>query len=136
LTRYLLRRDHSEKELRQKMSRRHTDDAINGAIAKANEYGYLKTPEELARRLAKALAQKGRGQSRIRYVLKKRGLPTIKFNPEDEMLRAQQVVDKLGLFRDDLNLQDKQKLMRKLYQRGFTPETIRHLLEKMQNEKR
>lgn len=132
-----MRRDHSEKEIYQKLGRRYEKSAITKAIHKADEYGYIKTPKELALRFAEYLHNRDRGQLKIKLELSKKGLKFEgDFDKDRELAKARTHVDKIHNPGDDLNLKRQQKIMRYLANRGFTGETIKSVIGLLKNEKR
>ena len=64
LTRYLAQRDHSELELRQKLSRRYSRETIEKVLAEALARKWLCEPTELAERVRVTLADPDLGQVR------------------------------------------------------------------------
>ena len=136
MTRLLLRRDHSEKEIREKLGRRYEGPAIQSAISKAKEYGYIRSPEELTERFAEALHRRGRGILKIQFEIQKKGLPPLLDVDEDrEVLKAHAHVDKIKGLGEDLDFEAQQKIMRYLNNRGFTTDTIKKVIGKLKNEK-
>ena len=95
----------------------------------AEECGYIKPPEELAERFAEALHERGRGHRRILYELQKKGLPPVDKDPERELEKGRQQLDKLLMKSDDQSFQAKQKAMRSLANRGFEMDTIRQVMD-------
>lgn len=127
----LTRRDHSEKEIREKLKQRFDAQTISEVIEKLDSYGFLKEPEELARLWARALGAKGRGHRRISQELKKRGLPPIEFDDEDESARCREVFMKRFKSPSFLEMEDRAKAYRYLTYRGFNPDTIKRILNEL-----
>jgi regulatory protein len=125
----LSRRDHSLKELKEKLSQRFESAAIDSAIQKADEYGYLKDPQEISERLAEALHFRNRGYKKIEFELQKKGLPPVEVDLEREAEKARELLDKLIKKSDDLDFKAKQKAMRSLASRGFLMDTIRQVTD-------
>lgn len=74
---YLARRDHSERELRDKLKKaQHTDHEIEAAIEEARERKWLPDESVLAAREADRLARQGKSPQQIRVWLSRKGLPT------------------------------------------------------------
>jgi regulatory protein len=140
LARMLLRRDHSEKEIRTKLGRWYTPEAVDIAVQKAADAGYLKDPQDLRQQLANSLHRKNRGYRKIQFELKKRGLPTnLDFDPEIELAKALRHVDKVHAIGDDLTMPRRMKIQRLLMNRGFSGDTINAVFQQLrngQNEKR
>ena len=125
----LSRRDHSLKELQEKMSLRFEQEAIDKAIEMADEYGYLKDPQEIAERVAEAQHLRCRGFRKIEFELKKKALPDVEMDPERELEKARELLDKLIRKHDDTSFETKQKCMRSLASRGFLMDTIRQVTD-------
>lgn len=124
LIRLLSRRDYSELELKQKLGRYYTTDAIQTALQKAAEYKWLKEPQELAQSYSEILNRKGKGHSAVLRELKKRGLPAIDRNDEREIEKAKSVLAKKFRGKAKLDMKERQKAYRLLAYRGFDSETI------------
>jgi regulatory protein len=122
---YVARRDHSEKELRQKLSLRFSSEEIDKAIEFAKQKKWLaSTDDELlvfSLKVAEALHRKKKGINYINNYLKKKGLPPIKKDSERELEKARSL---LGLKKLQL-----QKAQRFLSSRGFDFETIHKSLK-------
>ena len=74
---YLARRDHSERELRDKLRKaEHPDHEIEAAIEEARARKWLPDESVLATREADRLARQGKSPQQIRVWLSKKGLPT------------------------------------------------------------
>ncbi|HVK62493.1 MAG TPA: hypothetical protein VM432_13125, partial [Bdellovibrionales bacterium] len=58
---FLARRNHSELELRQKLSRTYPEHEVEEAIAFAKENNWMAQPEELAERVAIELGRRNKG---------------------------------------------------------------------------
>lgn len=115
---YLAKRDHSELELREKLSRKFTSEEIDQAITSAKENNWLPSPEELTERVVLRLNEKKKGFLYISQYLKKKGLPPTE---RDFELECQKASDILSQFNTDLPRDSK---ARKLIYRGFEQETI------------
>ena len=111
------------------MSQRYEQAAIDEAIKMADEYGYLKEPAELAERLAEALHLKCKGFRKIQFELQKKGLPSVEVDPDRELEKGRELLDKLLKSGDDLSFEAKQKAMRSLASRGFLMDTIRQVTD-------
>lgn len=111
------------------MSQRYEQTAIDHAIQMADEYGYLKEPTELAQRLAEAMHTRCKGYRKIQFELEKKGLPAVDVDPERELQKGRELLDKLFKTRDDLSFEAKQKAMRSLASRGFLMDTIRQVTD-------
>ena len=114
----IAKRDHSVKELTDKLSRHHEMDEINDAIALADEYGWMKKPEDLAEAWKRVATRKKRGNLWLKNEMIKKGLPTHKMDPEEEIAVARELV--LGKFGEAPWEQKVQgRIARFLTSRGF-----------------
>lgn len=132
LTRYLALRDHSLYELKTKLGRRFSPELIERLLQEAQENGWLQPEEQIAERLALALARRHKSRRYIEGQLRKRGLPIpAPTGLEDEYESVRHLVQrKFGT--DELSFEDKAKAYRFLRYRGFKDSVIRQVL----NEKR
>ena len=117
---YLARRDHSEKELREKLALRYSDEDINQALDEIRERGWLLPPEELSEKVAKSLSQRHKSHAYINHFLCKRGLPKVPKDENLELDKALDVIASKAKKRDDFN-----HLQSLLKNRGFDTDTIR-----------
>lgn len=85
----LARRDHSRKEIREKLSRaQHSIEEIEALIAFAEDHRWLADEETLASREANRLARAGKSRPQIMAWLRKKGLPAdaiVWEIPQDEL---------------------------------------------------
>lgn len=132
LVRLLARRDHSECELKQKLTKFFAHELVDKAIHMAHSHRWLADENELAQRVAKTLSEKKKGQNYIRHYLRRKGLPAVEMDAEMELEKAHQLLtQKFGseeLSRWGLDLKTKQKAYRFLMNRGFEDHTIRKAL--------
>jgi len=140
---YLSRRDHSTKELSDKLNKKHFEkELIEKTLAWLTERGYLRPPKELSQLFADQLFKKGKGRHYISQYLKKRGLPP----PEDldheaELQSALELAHKIAK-QKNLQIQNKEldrltreKIGRKLMSRGFPLDIVRKVIyEKLNND--
>ncbi len=119
---YLAQRDHSEKELQQKLAKNFTDQAIKKALLDVKSKQWLPAPEELAAKVSLQLGHKNKGFLYIQKYLHNKGLPAIKKDQEQEYEKAKRVLEvKLT---QPLSTKSKEKAQRLLANRGFDFETI------------
>ena len=128
-------RDHSEKELRTKLSVRCEPEVVEATMAWALEQNWLTKPDALQADLAGQLSRKGKGIKQINEKLERLGLETVKAEPEQELAKAR----KLALAKwsnedfEGISLSEKQKLqakiMRFLVARGFESSVINQILK-------
>jgi SOS response regulatory protein OraA/RecX len=116
---FLARRDHSEKELIEKLRRTFSDAEIIAVIEEMKERGWLLPPDELSEKVAQQLHDKNKGYLYICHFLRKKGLPMVSKDPQMEEEKARSLVaQKSG---DSKSLQ---KIASLLKNRGFDTETI------------
>lgn len=125
---YLSRRDHSVRELSQKLARYHDFDEVEAAILKADRLKLLPDPKDFAQRLSKHLLSRGKGKRYISAYLKKKGLPVIAVSEAAELEKALKlVVDQLR-FEPPFTLSQKQKIFRYLNNRGFDSKVVKQVM--------
>lgn len=125
---YLGQRDHSEKELRKKLSRYYEKEEIDKALDQALQGKYLVEPAELSRRETARLHRKNRGALWISKQLKAKGLPPTPHDPDLELEKARDLLKRKfprGMIKSRDNLM---KAKRFLAYRGFDSSTIRKAL--------
>lgn len=124
----LARRDHSEKELRQKLKERDfSPEQIDTALEYAAQNGWLRPPAELSEKVAEELHRKLKGIIFINNYLEEKGLPKVAQDPEVELEKARTIMkNKLGGETSEFN--DLQKIGRALQARGFTSDIIRKVI--------
>lgn len=129
---YLARRDYSEKELRERLGRSFEQLIVNQAIEKAQEYGWIADPVELAKRTYESLNQRKKGYNYIKLYLIKKGLPEVKIRWELELKMACTLLQSRIQTKPFQSYEDQQKLKRFLLQRGFLSETIQQAFEEVE----
>jgi regulatory protein len=126
LARYLARRDHSELELQEKLTRDFMPDTVGKALSCARERKWLSDPTELAERVAVNLGAKRKGQLYIQNYLRRKGLPVVKADEGQELNKARELVEMR--FDRQLDFTLKQKAYRFLANRGFEDQIIKKVL--------
>lgn len=153
----LAQREHSEAELRAKLSRSLTKAAAKGsahlrvdtsseqeavgeeirqavdeAIASARQKKWLRPPEEIASEVTAKLHQKNKGIEYINTYLKRKGLPTVAQDSEMELEKARTLVKNKYSDISDTPVEERPKLQarvaRLLTSRGFDSEIVRKVL--------
>ncbi len=128
----LARRDHSEKELRQKLKlRKFAIEDIEKALVYAYEYNWIGESTKLAETLAKALHRRGKGINSINNSLIKKGLPKVAMNLGLEYEKALALVAtkrRSKKFADVSDSKIRASLGRFLQSRGFPQQIIRKVL--------
>lgn len=128
LLRMLGRRDHSEKELREKLSLYYSMDLVEKAINEASERKFLKSPDELAKALTDQYHRLDKGIYYIQRQLKKKGLPSTTMDSETELAKCQALFQKKFGDKALSSRQDQAKAFRYLAYRGFDSETVRKVI--------
>lgn len=134
ITWYLAKRDHSEKELREKMRERHTPEAIQSALDEARERGWLARPEDLAQRVADALSRRQKSAGYIQGYLRKKGLPQAQLDDQTELEKAQHLLQTKLRKTANLTHEERVKAFRWLKSRGFGDKIIRRAIYEKSNE--
>jgi regulatory protein len=120
----LARRDHSELELRKKLSLQYEADEVSDAIQFAKENKWLREPQELAVAVAEQLGRRNKGARYIQKFLLSRGLPTVAKNSDEERRKALDLVSAKLRAEPPFEYEIKNKIARLLKNRGFDDETI------------
>lgn len=128
LMEYLARRNHSEKELMQKLSRKYSKEEVIKAIQEAKDNNWLIDESKLSEQTALMLHRKKKGIIYIQAYLRQKGLPSIKKDNEIEIEKARQILISLDL-EDLTNKASKLKARRVLTNRGFDFETIQRVIK-------
>jgi regulatory protein len=132
---YLSRRDHSSKELRDKLNKKKFDkELIEKTLEWVTERGYLRPPHELSKSLSELLSKKGKGRLYILQYLKKRGLPppeNLDFESElnNALELALRILKQKNIQREaQLDRLAREKIGRKLMSRGFPLDIVRKVI--------
>lgn len=139
---YLSRRDHSAKELRNKLTMKLFDkDLIEQVLIWVEERGYLRPPIELSKSLTEQLLRKGKGRHYIHQYLIKRGLPLPTENVESdlELQKALEIAKAAAKQKrrkgESLDRPAREKIGRKLISRGFPSDIVRRVIyQELKNE--
>lgn len=146
----IAKRDHSEKELQQKLSRvkkwdnkkerLYSDEEIAGVISWARDNRWLQEGTYLSERWADTLNKRKKGIKYINAYLNQKGLPAVSKNQEVEVDKAlnllrkkmntkafQKAIEEAGKLDQEIKL----KLTRFLISRGFDQETIRSAFKQL-----
>ena len=140
---YLAIRDHTEKELREKLGLLYSMEEIDLAIQAAKQNNWIADSAESANRLsedtANALGRKGRGIQYINQYLEKKGLPEIKLDSSAELEKAKTLVENKYSRLSEMNQRQKAKAGRFLLGRGFEMEVVQQIIgdvfEEVEDEK-
>ena len=121
---YLARRDHSEKELRQKLSAYHEPGEVDHALAWSHEHELLLTPDALAEKFRSYLDRRYKSHLYTLGFLRAKGLPGVEKDPEMEFQKAKKMVEKKSY-------PTREKAMMALQRLGFDGETIRKVVHEI-----
>ncbi len=124
----LARRDHSELELRRKLSADYEADQIRDAIEFAKQNKWLRDPTELALAVAAELGRKNKGAQYIQAFLSSRGLPSVSRDVNEEHRKALELIATKLRAQPPFEVEFKNKIVRLLKNRGFDDETIRKVI--------
>lgn len=127
---YLARRDHSVKEIKDKLTEKKIYDLaeINEAIQKAKDLKWFLPENELAEKVAQFLTLRSKSHYYINGYLKEKGLPTIEFSEARELSAINKCLSKKFKNPNNLTYNDKLKAIRLLSSRGFHRETCYKIL--------
>lgn len=126
---FLARRDHSEKELSEKLQQRqYTEDEINEAIEELWERNYLLPPKELAEKMARNLNEKGKGIHYIQQYLQKKGLPKVFSEPDFEVEKGLDLIERRLRCKPPFEFEMKVKIQRFLNNRGYAYDSIMRIV--------
>lgn len=130
---YLARRDHSEKELRQKLSKFYSKTEIDMALEMAHENSWLRDPQDLSRSVTEQLNRKNKPHAYIQNYLRKKGLPSSEKDTTVEAEKALKLVKRK--FARQLEEAGKSELKLKiqnfLMSRGFSRDIIFQIFKEL-----
>lgn len=129
----LARRDHSEKELRQKLKERFSEEdgfveAVNEAIEFAKDNRWLGDPSTLSQKMADILHRKNKGIHYINNYLREKGLPDVGVDRELELEKAMSVIKNKYKENFTFDRDERARVGRFLAGRGFDSETVRKVI--------
>jgi len=143
--RILTGRDHSKSELIRKLKQRGFEPKdIETAVSECERLDYI-NDERTSRIYISQMIRKGHGLNRIRHEMKKKGLRGQRIqnilceieSDTDEVQGAERILEKnIKRFEREADLKKRRdKIYRFLYARGFSPDTIRKLINKYEPSK-
>ena len=130
-------RDHTDFEIRSKLSATFSGAELDEALKIARSRGWLQTPEEQSARIAAKLASKNKGIAFINETLESRGLPPLPSayfadssdgDSVSDDARARQLLDSKLARGVSLDYVSKKKYYRLLASRGFEEDVIQSVL--------
>jgi regulatory protein len=125
LLRALTRRDHTEKELFEKLTRWYSRESVQGAIARAHELALIKDEIFLKNLFAEHLHRRQKGIHAINRVLKEKGLPSADADLELELAKCHSLLLKKYDAATRLTPSERAKAYRFLAYRGFGSDVIK-----------
>ncbi|PIS10367.1 MAG: RecX family transcriptional regulator [Bdellovibrio sp. CG10_big_fil_rev_8_21_14_0_10_47_8] len=129
---YLARREHTEKELRTKLSKGFPTDEVEQALDYGKQQGWIANSSDsvrdLADKVATELHRKKKGILYINHFLEEKGLPPIKKNHTEELEKAQELIENKFSGQNWEERKVKEKASRLLISRGFDHETVRKVV--------
>ncbi len=137
----LAQRDHSKKELYDKLIKNYPDDLCETVVDMMIEFGYI-DEEKYTRKLYRSYVNKGWGKSKIRFELKRKGLPVSlieqceeEYNSEDYVEQIIQLVNKKYINKLDFSdYASVQRVTAAVARRGFDYEDIKIALQEIKDE--
>lgn len=141
---YLARRDHAEKELRQKLAAKLNPDIegselwMDAVIGKLQQLGY-QSDERYIEMLVRARSERGYGPQFIRQYLQQYQLDSLLIeeylDPKDRAWNERALAQLEKKFRvPSQDFKVRQKQQRHLYQRGFSGDNIRWALSRFDEQ--
>ena len=125
----LAKRNYSEKELEQKLSRDYSSEELQLALNLARESKWILPPLELAERVAAELSRKKKSHRFIRHYLQQKGLPPLPKILTSEVEKGQAILrSKLKNCPSLLSREAQIKARRLLANRGYDDDVIRQVL--------
>lgn len=129
----LSRRNHSEKELRQKLREKFSEvqdsaAVIDEAIVFAKDNNWLGDPNDLAVQMADILHRKKKGIHYINNYLREKGLPTVDVDHDLELEKALSIIKNKFEENYEFSREEKAKVGRLLAARGFDSDTVRKVI--------
>jgi regulatory protein len=123
---FLARRDHSEKELTEKLLKHFELSEIEPVLEEMKERGWLPQPEELAQKVTENLHMKKKGHLYIQNFLRQKGLPETPKDMDRELEKARNLVHSKSQ-----DLSNTKKTASLLKNRGFDTETIARVIHEI-----
>lgn len=126
---YLSIRDHSEKEIRTKLSSKEYEaEEIDEGLELAQEQGLMLEPAKLSENVSDQLNRKHKGILYINQYLKSKGLPCVAPNWDLEIEKAKELTQKRLKKNPPYTIEEKQDIYRYLTNRGYADQTINKVI--------
>ena len=137
----LAQRDHSAKELYDKLIKNYPPELCTLTVETMRDFGYL-DEEKYARKLFKSYMNKGWGKSKIRFELKRRGLPEglialceEEYDDEDYIEEITELINKKYINKLDFSdYSSVQRVTAALARRGFSYDDIKIAMSRVREE--
>ncbi len=134
-------RDHSKKELYDKLIKNYPTDLCDMVVDMMEELGYI-DEEKYAEKLYRQYMNKGWGKSKIRFELRRRGLPDSLIRENEEEYESEDFIEKIKeliekKYLSKLDFSDRDSVMRvtaALARRGYGYEDIKLALSMVEEE--
>ena len=136
----LAQRDHSKKELYDKLIKNYPEDLCRLVVDLMCEHGLI-DEEKYSEKLYRAYINKGWCKSKIRFELRRKGLPDSLISQQEEEYDAEDFIDEIirlvnKKYADKLDFSDYKSVQRvtaALARRGFGYEDIKLALSRIKN---
>ena len=136
----LAQRDHSKKELYDKLIKSYPDDLCRLVVDLMCEHGLI-DEEKYSEKLYRAYINKGWGKSKIRFELRRKGLPDSLISQQEEEYDTEDFIDEIirlvnKKYADKLDFSDYKSVQRvtaALARRGFGYEDIKLAISRIKN---
>lgn len=124
MQRALARRDHSVLELKNKLDRWYSPEAVDFALKEAANRRLLRPEQEIAEMANQAYGRKLKSHTYIKHQMKKRGLPTPDLDFTKEQDKINEIIRRRFNRVDLSDYEERVKVMRFLRNRGFDLRSI------------
>ena len=136
----LAQRDHSKKELYDKLIKNYPEDLCRLVVDLMCEHGLI-DEEKYSEKLYRAYINRGWGKSKIRFELRRKGLPDSLISQQEEEYDAEDFIGEIiqlvnKKYEDKLDFSDYKSVQRvtaALARRGFGYEDIKLALSRIKN---
>ncbi len=126
----MARRDHSAREIQNKLKRRAEPDTLKAALAWAEEQSWIPSEEKLQDQVTRAMSVRKKGQNALNLKLQQLGLKPVRLNADVELEIALRALE--SRFKSDILKgldfkefqKQKAKTMRFLLSKGFSSSVI------------
>ena len=125
IAQYLSFRSHSEKELKQKLSKKFSSSVIEKSLEQVRQKKWMEKPLELSQKTVQQLHKKNKSWAYIKAYLKDKELPLPSYNKDKELEKAEILLNKL--LREDSKktpLQLKRFLANRLFEQDIIKEAL------------